>query len=206
MSDDDSELFWEMCFWPGRLAEVSARCRKFLSHSRSNYLDELKLDQKRLLEDLHKMQLEVDEFSKLGDLNAVEDRVGTVTDIDAKIQRCAELAELYASREAIFGLNTTEYPLLATVQKNFEPVRNLWLTCADFSRNLPEWMDGPFPALDPERVATDSEKWFKASAKLMKVLIGPPGEVVRELRKKLEKFLEYIPLVTALRNPGLRDR
>lgn len=206
MSDDDSALFWDMRHWPSHVADVAAHCRKVISNSRSSYMDQLKSDQKALLDSLTKLQAEIDEFSKLGDLNAVEDRLGTVTEIEAKIQRCTELAELYSSREQIFGLTPVEYPQLASITKTFEPYVTLWKTCADFSRALPDWMDGPFTGIDSEKVATESDKWFRASAKLMKALVGPAGEVVRELRKKLEKFLEVIPLVTALRNPGLRDR
>lgn len=206
MPDDAFSLYWEMTYWPVRLNHVMNECRKILAHSRSANLDQLKSDQKKLVEDLQALHNEVEEFGKLGDMAVVEDRVVTVADIEAKLQRASELAELYQSREAIFGLNQTEYPQLAVIQKNFEPTASLWKTCAEFSRAQPEWMDGPFTLLDPERVAADSDRWFRSSAKLMKILVGPAGEVVRELRKKIEKFLEYIPLVTALRNPGLRDR
>lgn len=35
---------------------------------------------------------------------------------------------------------------------------------------------------------------------------GPTAEVLASLRGKLEGFQEHLPLIKALRNPGLRDR
>ena len=37
-------------------------------------------------------------------------------------------------------------------------------------------------------------------------MAGPAAEVLANLRSKLEGFQEHLPLIKALRNPGLRDR
>lgn len=37
-------------------------------------------------------------------------------------------------------------------------------------------------------------------------MTGPAAEVLANLRGKLEGFQEHLPLIKALRNPGLRDR
>ena len=49
-------------------------------------------------------------------------------------------------------------------------------------RSLPEWMDGPFPEIDPEVVANECDKWWRGTAKLAKTLTGGPLEVVTQVR------------------------
>lgn len=49
-------------------------------------------------------------------------------------------------------------------------------------------------------------RWWRSSAKLLKQLTGPPLEVAESVRQQLQSFQQHIPLITALRNPGLRDR
>jgi dynein heavy chain len=49
-------------------------------------------------------------------------------------------------------------------------------------------------------------RWVRSSAKLLRQLSGSAAEVVGAIRKQLEDFQQHLPLVTALRNPGLRDR
>lgn len=49
-------------------------------------------------------------------------------------------------------------------------------------------------------------RWWRSSAKLLKQLTGPPLEVAEAVRQQLQSFQQHVPLITALRNPGLRDR
>ena len=47
---------------------------------------------------------------------------------------------------------------------------------------------------------------YRQTAKISKAMTGPAAEVLATLRGKLEGFQEHLPLIKALRNPGLRDR
>jgi hypothetical protein len=49
-------------------------------------------------------------------------------------------------------------------------------------------------------------RWWRGSAKLLKQLTGAPLEVAEAVRQQLQEFLQHVPLIAALRNPGLRDR
>ena len=62
------------------------------------------------------------------------------------------------AREDIFKMPRTEYPLLADITRSFEPTATLWRMAGQLSRNLPEWMDGPFPEIDAEAVSADVDK------------------------------------------------
>ena len=64
-------------------------------------------------------------------------------------------------------------------------------------------MNGPFTSLDPEKTTNDVDRWSRAIVKMMKSLKGVPMEVCEEL-DKVTGF-ENLPLIVALRNPGLRS-
>jgi hypothetical protein len=49
-------------------------------------------------------------------------------------------------------------------------------------------------------------RWWRGSAKLLKQLTGAPLEVAEAVRQQLQEFQQHVPLIAALRNPGLRDR
>jgi dynein heavy chain len=91
----------------------------------------------------------------------VEERVAYVQDIEDKLKKCQDAAELYNSREAIFALPPSEYPQLKDIQKDFDPYATLWRTCGEFTTALPGWMDGPFTDLDAEAVTADMDKWSR---------------------------------------------
>eukprot|EP00882_Tetradesmus_deserticola_P032601 GHRQ01037092.1.p1 GENE.GHRQ01037092.1~~GHRQ01037092.1.p1 ORF type:complete len:100 (-),score=24.15 GHRQ01037092.1:342-641(-) len=62
------------------------------------------------------------------------------------------------AREDIFKLARTEYPLLADITRAFEPTASMWRMSGLFSRQLPDWMDGPFSEIDAEAVSADVDK------------------------------------------------
>ena len=113
---------------------------------------------------------------------------------------------MYAARQEIFGERGSRPKHLAELVKDFEPYANIWKTCADVTRTVPEWIEGPFASLDPEKVSGMVEVWDRSTKKNLKAVDGPPREVGEALLAKIQSFQELLPLVVALRNPGLKDR
>jgi dynein heavy chain len=111
-----------------------------------------------LFHHLRPLQGEVSGFTQLGQLSAVEERMATVLDLEARLKALEAKGELYQSREDIFGLPRTEYPQLGEISKLLEPCGLLWRCCAEFTRVLPEWMDGPFTEINAESMAADVDK------------------------------------------------
>ncbi|KAG2430891.1 hypothetical protein HXX76_009864 [Chlamydomonas incerta] len=206
LSMEAFETHWRLLRWPLDLAGELGEVRGQLARWRGRYLSQLKADSAALIADLAELQAEVERFVTLGDLKQVDDRTATVLDIENRLNSYAELTELYGNREEIFGLPRSEYPALEDIRKAFAPSSDLWKIASEFARSLPEWLDGPFTEIDAEAVAADVDRWWRSTAKLGKQLDKEPLEVVTAVRAKLEDFQVHLPLITALRNPGLRDR
>ncbi|GFR44543.1 hypothetical protein Agub_g5814 [Astrephomene gubernaculifera] len=206
LANEAAETHWRLLRWPLDLAIELTEVRTQLARWRGRYLSQLKADSAALVADLAELQAEVERFVTLGDLKQVDDRMATVLDIESRLNSYQDLADLYGNREEIFGLPRSEYPVLEEIRKVFQPSSDLWRIASEFMRSLPEWLDGPFPEIDAETVAADVDRWWRATAKLSKLLDKEPGDVVSAVRAKLEDFQVHLPLITALRNPGLRDR
>ncbi|EFJ50020.1 dynein heavy chain 6 [Volvox carteri f. nagariensis] len=206
LANEAADTHWRLLRWPLDLAGELSEVRSQLARWRGRYLSQLKADSAALVADLAELQAEVERFVTLGDLKQVDDRMATVLDIDSRLKSYQDLADLYGNREEIFGLPRSEYPVLEEIRKVFTPSADLWRIASEFMRSLPEWLDGPFTEIDAETVAADVDRWWRATAKLAKQLDKEPGEVVAAVRAKLEDFQVHLPLITALRNPGLRDR
>lgn len=149
----------------------------------------------------------VEALTGLGDLAKVEERMVAVYNIEERLAAAQQQAELYASREEIFGAKPTEWPEIEAAAKAFAPSAFLWRTASELATLLPMWMDGPFTALNPDEMAATVDKWYRGTLKNMKALRGEgPLEVAEALKVKVTEFQGYLPLVVALRNPGMRKR
>jgi dynein heavy chain len=132
----------------------------------------------------------------------------TVNGLAAKLEEAKERAQLYNSREALFGWEMTEYPQLAELNRALEPHAMLWSTALSFARSYPAWMEGPFLELVPDDVENDVGNWWRSLYKLGKALVGLDGplKVVAHVKERLDQFKVHLPLMQAMLNPGMRER
>ena len=102
----------------------------------------------------------------------------------------------------------TDYSALQKTMKNFEPFANLWNTASNWVKWQSEWNDGPFINLDPEEMEKELGNAGRTMHKLVKAFAGREGleEISVTVKAEIEEFMPVMPLVIALRNPGMRER
>ena len=93
---------------------------------------------------------------------------------------------------------------------NLEPYTILWSTVSQFYDKFSSWMNGPFMKLNPEEVETDTNDAFRRLYKLTKLFGAEakavPLAIAEEGKNKVVVFQGYLPLISAICNPGLRER
>lgn len=61
-----------------------------------------------------------------------------------------------------------QYEKLAKLQKDFEPYRNLWITCSDWIKWHEMWMNDPISSIDAENIEKNVTESYKAMHKAIK--------------------------------------
>ena len=118
-----------------------------------------------------------------------------------------ERARTFNTRESLFGAAATDYDQLAVITKNFEPYKDLWLVAHDWQRCQREWLDGPLLKLDPDEVEKSFTTWTRSMAKALKTFKElAVGSIAKTIKQEMEDFRPFLPVVVALRNPGMRER
>ena len=206
LQDDVVDTYWNAITQP---ASVPGKLRAFELRAKElqkAMTETLKADIKANTASIAEAKAAVHEFMELGDIDLAEDRLAAVEAMDARLAELKRAGETYANREELFGRPVTTYPALNSLFREWEPYANLWRVCAEFGRHQPEWTNGPFPQLDPEKVTGMVETWNRAIVKMLKHIKGVPADVCAELKRRLAAFETNLPIVASLRNPGLRDR
>ena len=149
----------------------------------------------------------VADFHKHTDLGRITKVVSMVRDIEKALKDYEERAKTFNSREQLFSQPATEYDQLQKIVKEFEPYKDLWLVAADWQKGQREWLDGPLVQLDPDEVEKSFTNSLRSMAKALKTFkdLGV-GAIAKQLKQEMEDFRPFMPVVTCLRNPGMRDR
>lgn len=137
-----------------------------------------------------------------------------VTALSEKLQEAEREAEWINSQEKLFSWSQTKYKQIKKMITGLDPYLTLWTNVSQFLNSFNTWMTGPFKNLDPEDVDAVSGDTFRKMFKLTKVFAGIggsepreiPAAVAEEAKHRVQAFQQYMPLVSAICNPGMRQR
>jgi dynein heavy chain len=208
ISNEDFKSRWNARIWPIKINEVIETSIANHNLEEIEFKKNLTMDQELFKERLGQLAGMVAEYANIYDITKITEIVTDIHKVSMELKECQANVLLYNSRENLLGLDVTNYEEVLTMTSEFEPYKNLWLTINDWLKYKAQWLDGPFDELNPEevekywndawKIIVKSVKTFKSNENLL--------EVVNKIKSEIFEFKPYIPMIQALRNPGLRDR
>lgn len=149
-------------------------------------------------------------FAVHSDLSRVEAIAADAKALDERLKAADRDSVLFNSREALLGQPVTDYTMIKKVIDQFEPFGAFWLTAASWQASHKSWMNDSWEALNGEVVEREVAAAYKTLYKTAKVFtnrdLPKNAENCEAVRQEVEAFKKFVPLVQALRNPGMRDR
>lgn len=202
---------WVMFGSPGDVKREMSKVEDYLDERHKSFL--ATQDQEQIVFDTRLEELEkvVEGFGQYDDIAQVNEVAEMVKNLNEEIKQCQDLVRLYNSREVLFDRDQTDYSNLGTMVKNFEPYSNLWKTAGDWVSNKESWLKGAFDSIDPKYCENEVTGGIRLLFKTIRTLSqneetkGIAG-IAEQIKLELEEFKPYLPLVTGLRNEGMRAR
>ncbi|XP_016078231.1 PREDICTED: dynein heavy chain 3, axonemal [Miniopterus natalensis] len=116
--------------------------------------------------------------------------------------------ELINKEEELLEKEKSTFPLLQMVMTNKVPYEQLWVTTYEFSIKSEEWMNGPLFLLNAEEIAEEIGNMWRTIYKLTKTLtdLPAPRRLAENVKMKIDKFKQHIPILNISCNPGMKDR
>jgi dynein heavy chain, axonemal len=207
-SNEDFRGRWTAYAWPMRIEEMIHATEASLEIDEASFLRALASDQEVFKERIHTISNMVNDFSKYSDISSMPEIVNEVSKVTQELKECQNLATLFNSRERLFGLEITHYDEVASLAKEFEPYKSLWLTGNDWAKWRDNWLHGTFLELNAEDIEKNLTNAWRTIFKSVKYFKNNPGclKVATQIKDEMDEFKPYLPLLQALLNPGMRDR
>ncbi|KAH0628434.1 hypothetical protein JD844_009589 [Phrynosoma platyrhinos] len=161
--------------------------------------------------DIHELNQEVKlvkreaQDPQILDIDADQDRVRQVlAEMQAVLDELQKRAFQYKSYQKNFKVEVTKFEALEEVCAELKLKQLLWDSLCEWAILEEDWMECKFDSLDPESLNSQVSKYAKFVNQLEKGL--PPNSVVPQLKDKVERMKEKVPVITDLRNPCLKPR
>ncbi|TYZ61500.1 hypothetical protein PybrP1_006824 [[Pythium] brassicae (nom. inval.)] len=207
---DDFVTIWRVRLCPNTIQEQSKRMHHILQMQKAQFATEMHDQQSEFTESLRVLHNEVDSFRQYTDIARLDQVHKYVTAIEQKIFKADEDAKLFNSREALFAHEVTDYDEIQKIRRDFEPYAVLWKTAHGWLKEHKKWMDGAFLDANGEEIETFVEASWGAIQKALKQFekLGVKGctDIATLIKDEIAGFRPRVPLVLALRNPGMQER
>lgn len=134
----------------------------------------------------------------------------TAIDVNKCLNQFIEDAKKFNSREALFEMETTSYDKIQSMMKEFQPYSNLWITADNWNKYYQSWMKDPLETVD----AVQGEKFVEESVRILTGVtrffkdrnINGVLKIAQQVKQNFDEFRPKVPLLVALRKPGMVTR
>lgn len=208
LTDDESRLKWEAIGWPRQLALRSHAVRKNLELVQEGLHSGLQKRQEEFAKRVEQLQRVVATFSRHTDAGEADKVAAEVKTLNIELRQCIEEARSINSDQRLFGDKLTDYRNVFELDKEFKPYSDLWLTTYTWQESLRHWRTDAFTSLDAEEIESTVATSLKTMISLSKTFKDKTATlmIVESIKSAVEQFKPWAPIVTSLRQPGMKER
>ncbi|KAK3779700.1 hypothetical protein RRG08_013655 [Elysia crispata] len=197
--------------WPDRIIPIVRNAENKLQKEHDIACNRLKDWKKRFESTLKEYLKKIKDFNGKDRMSEADKYMAELEDIGQKIEEFQDEKLRINREEQMLGLETqTEYREIEEIALRKEPYDKLWSTAVTFHLAHDKWMNGPLLEVNAEDVEEGVQNLWRTAYKLTKVFGHPdfkgPMRASATIKAKLEKFKINMPLISALCNPGIKDR
>ena len=211
LQKDEMDIQWEVASWPSKITNEIEKQEKLFRVLEAQYKATMDEEQGDFSHHLNSLQTEVSRLKDFTKLEAAPENAKTVRRIRKDLKAAAEKAQLFLSRESLFGVSeATEYTEIAHITKTFDPFHDLWDSAEKWLTSKEDWTNGLFADLDADALETSVTTLLRNLTKCGKTFdrldLSQCNCIAESVRVEVDEFRPRVPLITSLRNPGMRER
>lgn len=146
------------------------------------------------------------------DPDLIETTFARTEKMKGEYERVQRLCILINKRQQLLGVEKTEFGELKRIQDDLKPLYELWAVASRFAGTFPQWLTGPFEAMEAGDIENTMEEWFIELKKLQKTSLivndkkGQQKGLLMFMYDVIVYFRQYMPMIKTLRTKGLSLR
>ncbi|KAJ3308630.1 Dynein heavy chain 3, axonemal [Boothiomyces sp. JEL0838] len=208
MSEDDIKLNGVTFTWPTRIMPIFELSKKRMLQKKTKAQEDLKIKIESTNAEVEECFDQATKFQDYGIMSEIAEYIKKIRKLEKKLEELQDNIVKINIEEELLEWEKTPFSKLAQTKEVLDPYKKLWETASQFQTEYSRWMGGAFTEINAELLEETVSNMFRTSFKLIKTFSEQPvpKKVAESVKNKLEKFKAHIPLITILRNPGLKER
>ncbi|KAI9206289.1 dynein heavy chain and region D6 of dynein motor-domain-containing protein [Polychytrium aggregatum] len=208
LSEEDIKLNGVTFTWPSRIMPIFDLSKKRLMQKKTKAQEDLKVKIETTNTEMDDCFEQVSKFQDYGIMSELPEYLKKLKKLETRLGELDEIIRGINQEEELLEWEKTPFAKYQQTIEFLDPYKKLWETTAQFQSEYSKWMNGPFNELNAEQVDEQVGAMWRTMFKLTKTFSEQPAprKIAESSKNKLDKFKAHLPLITILRNPGLRER
>ncbi|KAM3174254.1 hypothetical protein ACTXT7_010920 [Hymenolepis weldensis] len=208
LSDDDFTAKWTALAWPNKIGKLVEEIEKNLEEDEERFRKLQISDLAAFSDKIDSLTMMVSSMASYTDIGKAHEIANEVRRLHKQLLEAQQSALLFNSRERLFDMPITNFDRITTLLKDFEPFRVMWIAVSDWLKTQDAVMTDPLSSLDPMAIEKQVTEGYRVMHKSIRVFSELPGvqEVANQIKMAVEEFKPFVPLIQALRSPGMTSR
>ncbi|VDM31966.1 unnamed protein product [Hydatigera taeniaeformis] len=208
LSNDDFAAKWTTLTWPSKIRNLVEETELTLEEDEERFRKLQISDLASFSDKIDSLTMMVSSMASYTDVSKAHEIANEVRRLQKQLLEAQQSALLYNSRERLFDMPITNFERIGTLLKDFEPFRVMWIAVSDWLRTQDAIMTDPLSSIDAAAVEKQVTEGYKIMHKSIRIFSELPGvqEVASQIKMAIEEFKPFVPLIKALRSPGMHSR
>ncbi|XP_008412159.1 dynein heavy chain 12, axonemal [Poecilia reticulata] len=233
---EDLELNSTVFLWPKNILDAFEHHDKVLQNAKYKGEKELVEKREKLMIDLERLGNLSEQIVECSRLDMLQQYISKVRMIQKLLRDAEEAVVIVNKEEVFYQWDLTYYPEVESIKEHIEPFHKLFVFVLKWQNTESRWMDGSFLELNGETMENQVDEFYREIFKLLKFFQQKQLKAAQEKEKisgikkhkiseeevkrqddpavilcsaamaQIKMFKEYVPIVSVLCNPGIRQR
>ena len=168
MDDALGKLLAAAQFFPRQLEDTARLVEEQNAELMLKFQEDQAAEQDDFWSQVKDLETTVSELGGFTDMEECAVNAARVEEMMAELKELQARADLYNSREGMFGVKQTDYGAVKKIAEQFDPFYQFWTYAQGWRDGLARWRDGAFVELDAEGMDRDVTAAFKVMFKMGK--------------------------------------
>ncbi|CAB3221174.1 unnamed protein product [Arctia plantaginis] len=208
LENEDFRALWEAVGWPQQINKQVDETTLFLEEEQEKFWKLHQQDEQTLFDRIDIFTAQCMQLTLQSDFSRVHEIANDIKKAWKGMKESQDWGRVLNTRQKLFGQPIVPFADLNRLVKEFEPYRNLWVTASDFLKSREVWFDNPLMYVDADSIEPSINEYYKTIVKCIRTFADLPKvqSVANTIRDAIDEFRPLIPVLQAVRNPGMKER
>ncbi|CAD8066256.1 unnamed protein product [Paramecium sonneborni] len=204
---EETHKYYRLLIQEQQLLKLSMIQKQLLENQKDEIFQIQAHEQQKFKKKIRQLQQQVYQFQEYYEQEQSKMAEDMMIVINNQFKQYSDEAQRFNKREQLFGLEQTNYEILLQLQCEYKPFEAVWRVNSIWQQQNVKWLNDSLNIVDYQACEQFFNQDYKQFIQVVdKIQNQEIFTLWKELKKEIDQFQMYVPILLSLTKNGLRKR